>query len=194
MSCWALVALKSSTQAKGRLAEILDQDQRRQLVETMFEHVIAALAASRHLEGIAVVTNETLAHPGVLCLPDPQRGLNPALTAGAAALSARGVDELLVMHADLPKVTSAEIDRLIESGRKGDVAIAADKHGQGTNGLYLRLPAGFAFQFGPDSLRLHLSAIESAGLRVQRLDLPGLAFDVDDPADLASWQAETKLS
>lgn len=194
MVCWALVALKTSTLAKGRLAEILDQAQRRQLVGRMFDHVMASLQASQHLAGIAVVTNEAIAYPGVLRLPDPQQGLNAALTSAAAALHARGVDELLVLHADLPLVTADEIDQLIAAGRQKDVALAADKHGQGTNGLYLRLPARFAFRFGADSLHLHLSAIESAGLSAKRLDLPGLAFDVDDPADLTRWQLKAGLS
>ena len=42
----------------------------------------------------------------------------------------------------------------------------------------------FRFQFGVDSMRLHLQESERAGLIPRVVRLPGLAFDVDTPADL----------
>ncbi len=68
--------------------------------------------------------------------------------------------------------------------RANGFAIAPDTAGTGTNALCLVSPQVFRFQFGLDSQRLHLEEAERAGLSPQVVSLPGLAFDVDSPADL----------
>lgn len=184
MTCWALVALKQPAAAKGRLAETLDDATRNHLVERMFADVLAALRAARQIAGIAVVTSGTLADAGLMRIDDPGLGLNAALAQGATELAARGVDELLILHADLPLASGAEIDRIIAAGRTQGLAIAPDKSGQGTNALYVPLPAPFAFRFGPDSFHRHLAEAAAIGQAVARVDAAGLGFDVDEPQDL----------
>lgn len=186
MSCWALIALKSPAAAKGRLAETLDTATRRRLVEQMFADVLAALRAARQVAGIAVVTAETLADANLMRIDDPGRGLNAALAHGAAELAARGVNELLILHADLPLASGAEIDQIIAAGRAQGLAIAPDKAGQGSNALYLPLSAAsnFRLHFGPDSFRLHQIEAAAHAQTLARVDAPGLSFDVDEPRDL----------
>jgi len=79
---------------------------------------------------------------------------------------------------------AAEIDALVHAGRSGGFAIAPDAAGVGTNALCLVSAHPFRFQFGSGSQRLHLQEAEHAGLKAQVVRLPGLAFDVDSPADL----------
>lgn len=184
MSCWALVALKAPAAAKGRLAETLNAAERSQLVGLMFDKVLHALRAARSIAGIAVVTADPLQADGVTVIADPGHGLNEALAQGARELAARGVDELLVLHADLPLASGAEIDQVVAAGRASGLAIASDKLGQGTNALYVPLPVPFAFRFGPDSFHRHLAEAEALRRAVARVDAPGLAFDVDEPQDL----------
>jgi 2-phospho-L-lactate guanylyltransferase len=186
MSCWALIALKSSAAAKGRLAETLPAEIRQRLVEQMFADVLGALRAAQQVEGIAVVTNETLTDPDLLRFDDPGQGLNAALAYGAAELAGRGVDELLILHADLPLASGAEIDALISAGRTHGLAIASDKAGQGSNALYLALPhtRNFRFQFGPDSLRLHQLEAARQGGALTTIAAPGLNFDIDEAQDI----------
>ena len=65
--------------------------------------------------------------------------------------------------------------------------IAPDRHGVGTNGLSLPLPAarGFRFAFGDDSFALHQAEAARLGLIVEVIHSPTLAKDIDVPADLA---------
>ncbi|MBV2234997.1 MAG: 2-phospho-L-lactate guanylyltransferase [Sterolibacterium sp.] len=184
MSCWALVALKQPASAKGRLAETLATTARSQLVAQMFADVLKALRSTRQIAGIAVVTADELAAAELVRIDDPGLGLNAALAHGAQALHARGVDELLILHADLPLASAAEIDALIDAGRAHGLAIAPDKSGLGTNALYLPLPAPFAFRFGPDSLRLHLAEAAALQRPIARIESAGLGFDIDEPQDL----------
>ena len=50
---WALVPVKDLRDAKQRLADVLDADERRALFRAMLEDVLAVLAACRSLAGVA---------------------------------------------------------------------------------------------------------------------------------------------
>ncbi len=183
--CWALVAIKARADCKTRLAGKLAADARLMLARLMLERALAALRASRAIEHIAVVTPERDMIPeGVLVLADPGGGLNAALDAARQILIGKGASELLVLHADLPLVTSADIDRLVESGRRTGFALATDAAGVGTNALYVAPPARFSFRFGADSRLRHLEEAARLELKAQVLRSLGLEFDLDGPADL----------
>lgn len=184
--CWALLALKALPEGKSRLAGVLSRSAREQLIRAMLAAVIDALGAARELAGIAVVTPQADALPaGVLALPDPGAGLNQALASGAGRLEAHGARELLVLHADLPLLDGDEIDTFITASRHTGLGLAPDRRGHGTNALFLALPSAFRFRFGAASLQQHLLEARLHGLRASIAQLPGFAFDVDEPADLA---------
>ena len=185
MTRWALVALKAAPGRKARLAGGLSREQRDALAQKMFEDVLAALEASQTIDHVAVVTAATAGiEPAVLVLPDPGTGLNDALTSAAAELQRRGATDLLVMHADLPCVTAAEIDRFVAEGEERSVVIAPDRRGTGTNALFLRLPTPFQFQFGEGSCQRHTVEATRHGLEARKIELPGMALDVDEPEDV----------
>ena len=71
--------------------------------------------------------------------------------------------------------------------------IVPDRHGTGTNALVLSPPDAIAPSFGPGSLARHVAAAEQAGVPHSVEDVPGLALDVDTPADLAELIAELEL-
>lgn len=201
MTCWAVVAVKWPAAGKGRLAEVLSAEQRQQLVQSMFLHVVATLQAAASVDGMAIVTPEpqrieqllgaeVVRNERVLLLADPNRGLNGAFMHAAEVLAQRGADELLVLHADLPLLSPAEVDQLIVTGRQTGFAIAPDKLAQGTNGVFLALPTRFQFQFGADSCALHLAEAARLGWSAQRVRLAGFEFDVDEPEDLSRLQQQ----
>lgn len=195
MSRWALVPLKARQLGKSRLAGLLDAAGRAELVDAMLGQVLAALAAAREIDHVAVVTGEPARLPaGVLTLPDAGRGLNAALGDGAAMLRALGASELLIVHADLPSVQAGDIDRFVRAGRPAGMALAADRHGSGTNALLIGEAAGFPvsgfpFAFGPHSLARHLAAARARGLSPALPRIGGLALDIDTPDDLACLSA-----
>ena len=60
----------------------------------------------------------------------------------------------------------------------------------GTNAVSMRPPGALRTCFGaPQSARLHATQAEEIGLEHALVDLPGLAFDVDRPEDLARLRA-----
>lgn len=184
--CWALVPLKAPGAGKRRLAPVLGAAERARLVRAMFAHVLEALRQTAEIERIAVMTPEPAAlPPGVLALTDAAEGVNEALTRAARSLEAQGARRLLVLHADLPCLQAAEIAALVAASRAGGLAIAPDRRESGTNALCLALPADFHFRFGADSFAKHLAEAAALGRTAAVVRLPGLAFDVDEPEDLA---------
>ena len=103
MSCWAVVPLKARRSGKTRLAGLLDEAARAALVQSMLETVLSALSAAHEIDRIAVVSSEPERTPsGVLALPDPGEGLNPALSTAADRLLDHGASSLLVIgNADI---------------------------------------------------------------------------------------------
>jgi 2-phospho-L-lactate guanylyltransferase len=94
------------------------------------------------------------------------------------------VDFTLVIPGDIPLIQASEIETILEvAPEEGSVLVpAAD--GRGTNAA-LRRPAGlFPLRFGNDSFKPHLAAARESGKPVVVLSLPGIALDVDSPADL----------
>jgi len=185
LGCCALIAVKQRVQGKGRLAPQLSVDARVRLVRSMLAQVIGAARGAQTVRQVFVVSPErdTLADD-IPVLADSGQGLNAALTQAHRALLELGVRELLVLHADLPQLESAEIDALVRAGRAAGFAIAPDTADVGSNALCLATGQPFQFQFGPDSKRLHLREAQRLGLQAQVVRLPGLQFDVDTAADL----------
>ena len=186
LGCCALVAIKRRADGKARLAGVLPPAERLGLVRAMLAHVLDALAGAQTVRHIVVVSPERDDVPAhIPVLADRGAGLNVALAEARAALLEFGARAILVLPADLPRLTSTEIDHFVRAGRRG-FALAPDASGAGTNALYLRGAAPFEFRFGADSRRLHLLEARRRGYTPRVCRSPGLCMDVDAPADLAA--------
>jgi 2-phospho-L-lactate guanylyltransferase len=179
---WVLVPIKAFSAAKQRLGHVLDDADRASLVREMAAHVLAAasplpvcVACDDH--DVADFAEE---HGALVCWT-PGLGLNGAVEAGVASLTERGAAYVTVVHGDLP--TASGIGALEHFD---GVTIAPDRRRTGTNLLRVPTASGFAMRFGRDSLRAHLDECERRSLETWVLDRDDLAFDVDEPEDLAS--------
>ena len=182
----ALIAIKQRVHCKTRLAQALAPRARLQLVRSMLAAVLSAAGGAQTVRHIIVLSPERDSVPAEIpVLADSGESLNGALTQAHRVLREFGCREVVMLPADLPTITAAEIDALVRAGRRGGFAIAPDAAGVGTNALCLVSAHPFRFRFGSDSQRLHLEEAERTGLSSQVVRLPGLEFDVDSPADLA---------
>ena len=188
MACWSLTAVKSRLACKSRLAEWMSSDRRLSLVRAMLGHVVQTLRETPGVDRIAVVSPEHGDLAGdVIALADPGRGLNYAMMHASAEARRRGATRLLIVHADLPLLRSTEVATLIGAAESTGVAVAPDRAGSGTNALCLSSLSRFRFRFGPGSLRKHLAEAAMHGMPPVLVRSPGLAFDVDQMADLHTW-------
>jgi 2-phospho-L-lactate/phosphoenolpyruvate guanylyltransferase len=190
-----LIAIKERARCKTRLAQVLPPGARIELVRSMLTAVLAAAGEAQTVHQIMVISPERDLVPAHFpVLADTGESLNSALLQAHTLLREFGCAEVVVLPADLPKITAGEIDALVRAGRTGGFAIAPDAAGAGTNALCLATTLPFRFQFGPDSHRLHLQEAHRMGLSPQVIRLPGLEFDLDSPADLNLLQGQQWLA
>jgi 2-phospho-L-lactate guanylyltransferase len=187
----AVIPVGELERAKSRLGEVLDAEERRDLVITLLERTLAATTAtSRIAETLVVTPDDEVAgiarSAGAHVVVQGDRGLNHGLDEARAAALDKGATAVLVLPADLPGVSPAAIEPLLatlDHDRPPLVAIVPDRHGRGTNSLLLAPPDVIDFAFGGDSRVAHNHAAEAASIRVVELDGP-LSLDIDTPEDL----------
>ena len=124
--------------------------------------------------------------PEVVAVPQPERrpGLNGAIDAGRAWALDCGASAVISLFADLPLIVPDDIRGLV--ARTEPVVVGADRRGEGTNALLLRLAgrgSEFTFAFGDGSLAKHLEEARRLGLEAAVHHSPGIAFDLDTPDD-----------
>ena len=95
----------------------------------------------------------------------------------------------MIVPADLPSIVRDEVRALLASRGSAVVTIVPSRDGGGTNAMLLAADSPAIFAFGPDSVTRHRARAEAAGLSVQILNFPLLAFDVDTPQDLSDLRA-----
>ena len=177
--------------SKTRLAPVLDAGERETLARTLLERVLSV--ARQACDDVVVISPAAELRPiveaaGARLVVQRGMGLNEGLEQARAEALDDGVDVLTVLHGDLPNLAPEDIDALVAAvpAPRG-VAIAPDRAGTGTNGLAQSPPDAIGFAFGPGSLARHRAAAEQAGVPLKVVERPGLAFDLDTPADLARW-------
>lgn len=173
---FAIVPLKSMYLAKGRLAGVLEPAQRASLAWTMSEHVLATLRDAG-ISPVRVVNGD--------------HDLNADVTEATVVAQMQGATDLLLVMADLPYLAADDIAALVEAGRTSKIVIAEAKDG-GTNALLLKLPTALKFAFSRDtpSAESHAAQARAAGIEPAIVRRPGLARDIDTPADLAALVAD----
>jgi 2-phospho-L-lactate guanylyltransferase len=177
--------------AKSRLGAVLDAEERDALAHRFATTTIGAAVAAHGVADTLVVTPDdavrTIAlDAGARPLRQRSSGLNPGIREARAEAIAAGGDAILIMPIDLPRITSAAISSIVDAlaGQAAPVVgIVADRHGRGTNALYLAPPDAIDVRFGGDSHDAHVAAAIDAGIAVVELDGP-LSVDVDTPDDL----------
>jgi 2-phospho-L-lactate guanylyltransferase len=189
VSSWAIVAVKARAQSKQRLATTLDAAGRVELVRRMLDHVLATAAACRAIDRVVVVSPERdRVPPDVPVVADAGIGLNEALDVARNQARGSGAIEIVVLPADLPLLETADLETLIDAGRSSGVAIATDRTGVGTNGLYLPASLDFPFRFGTRSHVAHVAAARLLDVPYETVRSAGFAFDVDTPKDVRRLQ------
>jgi 2-phospho-L-lactate/phosphoenolpyruvate guanylyltransferase len=165
---------------KSRLAGALPLEERVKLMRGLLAGVVSA-AREAGVERVTVVTGLSL--KGYEVWDDRGLAWNDALAAAMTEVVTAPL--VAVISADLPLIRADDVEELIAATPKRGIAIARASDG-GTNGVVMRPPGIVRTHFGePGSAEVHASL----GVPHVVVDLPGLAFDVDTPDDLARMRA-----
>jgi 2-phospho-L-lactate guanylyltransferase len=215
VTLYLLIPVKHLSDSKSRLAPVLAEGERQALALRLLGGVLAvAQQAQQQLGAASVVVSPD---PAVLALaadysltplhedPAPPSGyesrvtdcpepaLNAALEQATAFAASRHASAVLILPADLPLLTLADVARLWRASQQlysdRAMVIAPDGQEQGTNALLVRPPGALAYQFGPGSFQRHCQQARELGLAWHIDRSPRLGLDVDLPADLEHWLA-----
>jgi len=193
---WAIVPVKRLTDSKSRLAPALSAGQRCALSLALLKRTLALAAEFPGSARTLVVSRDETAlalaaSGGFASLAEaPDADLNGALEQARRMAIERGATALLVVAIDLPLLTTADLRALAASGIAPRAAtLAGDRHGTGTNGLYLKPADLIPFRFGEASLEAHRRALKQCGIAPKSIARPGFALDLDTPDDLAELRA-----
>ncbi|MBA3688782.1 MAG: 2-phospho-L-lactate guanylyltransferase [Chloroflexi bacterium] len=191
MTVRIIVPHRGLAAAKTRLAPVLDDAERESLARRLLEQVLRV--AHEACGDVVVITPSEALEPlvsaaGARLVVQRGMGLNEGLEQARREAIAEGVTTLVILHGDLPNLVTDDVAALVDEipGTPG-VTIAPDRAGTGTNGLALRPPDAIGLRFGVGSLAAHVADAEAAGVPLTEVHRPGLAFDMDTPADLARW-------
>ena len=194
---FVVVPVRGIAAGKSRLAPVLDDNSRAAFTEWLLAHTLAALREWRGgLEACVMVSaceralEIAAAHGAGTLKEDGVAGLSAAAAAGQRAAASRGAASVLILPCDLPRLDAHALAALVRDAQRGNVVVAPDESGTGTNALIVPTGASFEFCFGVDSFTRHSSAAAALGLDVAIHRSAALAFDVDTPGDYARWQAE----
>jgi 2-phospho-L-lactate guanylyltransferase len=190
----AILPVKRFSNAKQRLGRSVADPLHADLVRAMVGDVLGALRDCPSIECTIVVTNEqtvaaAVSREGTITLPDTaEDGQSAAVALGIARAHSEGLERALCIPGDCPAMDPDELVSLLEEPPGGEpaVVIVPDRHGTGTNGLLLTLPAAISPSFGTGSRARHEQLARAAGAACRVEQPPSLLLDIDTGEDLAA--------
>jgi 2-phospho-L-lactate/phosphoenolpyruvate guanylyltransferase len=199
----ALVPVKNLSRAKSRLAGTLSAAARARLMHDTLRRTLQALKQTGTFAEIAVITRDDevarwAGEWGARVVREHHDGLNESLAEARAVFAdaSADADALLIVPADLGWLVSEDVQAmaaLLDSSGQPAVVIAPDRHERGTNALLLRPPGIIDFAFGPDSAQRHAQQAQAKGVTPQWYRSSSISLDVDEPGDLALYDAAPYL-
>jgi 2-phospho-L-lactate guanylyltransferase len=191
MALWAIVPVKPLRRGKSRLAGVLSPEERNDLNRRLLTHTLETLNVIPEIEQVLVISRDQAAlslareHGARTVLENGAPELNVALARATIVVKNYATRGLLIVPADLPLISPEDVNAMLDIAVDPPVVVLAPDHRrQGTNAL-LVCPVGLIeYDFGPGSFQRHCERALQAGARLEILELPSLALDMDMPEDL----------
>jgi 2-phospho-L-lactate guanylyltransferase len=191
-----LLPVKTFADAKQRLMPALDASTRAGLARAMCTDVLNALARTRVPDRVIIFTAADEVVQMVqpfgfdIILEKSVDGHSAAVNCMVAELLSSSA-RILSIAIDLPRLVPSEIDFALDAASE-PVTLIPSRDWTGTNGVVFISPAHIAMEYGEGSFRRHLSKAAAAGHRTDVMTLPGIAFDIDTPEDLALFMDDPR--
>jgi 2-phospho-L-lactate guanylyltransferase len=196
---WVVIPVKPPRESKRRLKDF-GGSLRAGLALAMLQDVLTALQGANTIKEIVIVTLDA----EIARLAAGQRvqiveeagpfGMNRAIAQGCEYAKTRGATSLVVIPLDIPLLTAAEFDRLVDELRlrsrtsDGPVLGIVPAAGRGgTNWMCFGTEKPFPPLYGEDSYQRHLDQARSQRCRTVTLDSPTVSLDVDEASDLEAF-------
>lgn len=191
MNLWAVIPVKPLKRLRVEHNNLLTDEEWSKLNTGMLESIIRAIRNVHGVKEILVVSKDTYLlsiardlHVKTL-QEDSGSDINSALMRASTVASMYKSHSLLVLAADLPLITTEDVETFINiSSQQPEMVIAPDRRNIGTNAIFLN-PNNiqYRFQFGGNSFDKHLSEAQRLQYHIAISDLKSLRIDIDSPED-----------
>lgn len=175
-----LVPVKRFTAAKGRLTNVLSDNERARLAEWLATGVLEVVA---EIPTFVACDDEQVAtwaeRMGAQVIWGAGLGLNGAVDDGVDHIASNAFDHILVSHADL-----ALPEGLLDVAREGSITLVPDRRHDGTNVMSFPAAHRLHAAYGGGSFARHLDQALTAAVPVEVRSDPRLSLDLDTPRDL----------
>jgi 2-phospho-L-lactate guanylyltransferase len=155
MKVFAAVFAEELDGSKSRLSAGFAAEERKLLSAAMLEDVLTALQSSVVREVVVIGADSSVRQVadscGVLFISKERSGLGSAVRKAIAWCNEKKADALLVLPANVPLVSSSDINRIVELGSEGPAVVLSPSITGGTNAVFLNPPNLIKTQLGPDS-------------------------------------------
>src|SRR5947207_6199354 len=180
------VPVKALPRSKGRLASVLSPAERAALTLALLRDVLSACTVQTGWETWVVSPDgdvlEAAAAGGARPVREEAGSLLGAVRQ-VQAMVGEPTDALAVLLGDLPELTPDDVEVALSTA--ASVVLAPAASDGGTNFLLRRPSDAIPARFGRRSFARHRFEAARRGLEVAEVRTPGLAHDLDRPADLA---------
>ena len=166
------------------------------MYEAMLEDVLECVQQVPTLDEIALVTLDPKAmkiaakYGARVMRESANRSHSEAIRFGIDQLLKNRVETMFTLPGDVPLVTAAEVNALIDAhANQTAFTIAPSRDRKGSNAVMCSPPDIIPLQFGSDSFYPHLEQVRRIGIEPTIVSLPGISLDIDTPADLELFLA-----
>ena len=188
MRVFAAVFADELGSSKKRLSAVSSPEERELLSAAMLEDVLVALHASL-VRDVVVVGDDSsvrkvVEYCGVSFIPAEPSGLASTLRKIIAWGKEKKADSLLVLPANIPLMSSSDIDRIIELGSQLPSMVLSPSMTGGTNAVFLNPSDLIQVQFGPNSFFTLVKEGIDKDVALRFYSSREIALDMDSEEDL----------
>ena len=192
MSVFVVVPVKRLEMAKSRLSPLLSINERKQFCLEMLKDVLTAVKTAKCVHRTVVISMDETALQvaksfDAIPFMENKLGLNQAILEVINWCIERGVSSILILPADIPLVTSLDLNRILSLGKNSGIIISPSKSGEGTNALLLTPPNVIPTFYGQHSFRKHIEEASIRGTDIHVFRSSRVALDIDTIDDLIAF-------
>lgn len=187
MAIFAVIPVKNLSISKRRLSSVFSPQERSMLTLAMLQDVLKALQQSV-VDEIVVIGNDDVVKRmadkfGAFYIEANQDGLNPAIEEAVRWCVREQADWVLVLPADIPLLTSNDVNQIIELGVSTASMVLSPSNDGGTNALFQSTPTLVSACFGPKSFAAHVEEAHCKGVKVRFYSSLNIGNDIDCAED-----------
>jgi 2-phospho-L-lactate/phosphoenolpyruvate guanylyltransferase len=198
MSLCAIIPVKPLRRGKSRLSCILSSTEREILNRNLLQSLLISLQPIELIDHKIVISYDPAAlafarkFGATTVLENRNTNINRALRRATMAARAYGATKILILPADLPLISQADVEELLSFERTpSQIIIVPDRKMNGTNALFINPIGAIKYNFGDWSFRKHTEQAERKKIDVKILNNKNISFDLDIPED---WELLEKYN